>query len=120
MIKTYKDLIVWQKAMDLTELIYEYTKNFPEKERFGLTSQMTRASVSIASNIAEGRGRGTRKDFKHFLDMAYGSACELETQLIISKRLSYGLEKNRVKAESLLTEVQKMLNVMIVKLEANT
>lgn len=120
MIQTYKDLIVWQKAVELTECIYEYTRNFPDKEMYSLTSQMRRAAISIPSNIAEGRGRGTRKDFKHFLDQAYGSACELETQIIISKRLSYGLEKKRLRVEGLVTEVLKMLNSMIKKLEAKS
>lgn len=106
--------------MDLVYIIYEYTEDFPINERFGLTSQMRRSAVSIPSNIAEGRGRGTRKDYKHFLDQAFGSACELQTQIEISKKLNYGLKKNIIKIESLTIEILKMLNSIISKLEAKT
>lgn len=107
----YRDLIVWQKSMDLLVCMYGYTRNFPPDEKFGLVSQMRRAAVSIPSNIAEGsRRRG--KDSKHFLNIAFGSASELDTQLEATKRLSFGSEAQRVKCESLLQEVLRMLNKM--------
>src|SRR3989344_4786346 len=94
--KSYKDLIVWQKGVDLSVLVYELTEQFPRDERYALTSQMRRAVVSIPSNIAEGRCRSTKKDFCNFLHIALGSAAELETQIEIARRikqtasLSYG------------------------------
>src|SRR3989338_8957602 len=88
-IKSHKDLIVWQKAVSLSLLVYRLTKDFPQREVYALSSRMRRAAVSIASNIAEGRSRRTRKDFQHFLHMAYGSVAELETQLLIAKQLSF-------------------------------
>jgi four helix bundle protein len=90
MVQGYKELIVWQKAMTLVQEVYRITNSFPKEEVFGLTSQIRRAAVSIPSNIAEGRSRRTRKDFGQFLAIAYGSAAELETQLLIAKSLNYG------------------------------
>lgn len=81
----FKELTVWQKAVDLATDVYRYTKNFPAEEKFGLTSQIRRSVVSISSNIAEGVGRKSKKEFKHFLDIAYGSASELETQLLVDR-----------------------------------
>ena len=109
----YKGLIVWQKSIDLVAEIYSFTKEFPKEELFGLTAQLRRASISIPSNIAEGIGRNTAKDFHHFLSMAYGSTKEVKTQLIISKRLSFGKKTAYTQAESLLDEVAKMLNKMV-------
>ena len=86
-IQSYRDLIVWQKAVELSVAVYGLTEHYPKEEIYGLISQMRRASVSIASNIAEGRYRGTRKDFCQFLRIAFGSGAELETQIEISKRL---------------------------------
>lgn len=79
MIQSHKDLVVWQKAIQLVTEVYELTKSFPKEELFGLTSQMRRAAVSIPSNIAEDRNRGSRKDFRQFLLIAFASANELET-----------------------------------------
>ena len=87
--KSYRDLIVWQKGMDLVEVLYRCSQAFPPDERFGLTSQLRRAAVSIPSNIAEGNSRGTTKDFLKFLDIAYGSLAEVETQVQIANRLRY-------------------------------
>lgn len=109
----YKDLIVWQKSVKLVGDIYELTGQFPKEEIFGLSSQMKRASVSIPSNIAEGSKRGTTKDFKHFLIIAYGSGSELETQVEIAKTLPFGKKLNYSNVENLLSEVMKMLNKMI-------
>ncbi len=120
MINSYKDLIVWQKAIELVVNIYKLTDTFPKQEIYSLTSQIRRASVSIPSNIAEGRHRGTRKDFVQFLRIAYGSGAELETQLVIAKKLCFGQELDYNKAESQLEEVMKMLNSMILKLKASS
>ena len=114
-IHSYKDLIVWQKSMDLVVEIYKLTDKFPKDELYGLTSQMRRASVSIPSNIAEGRLRGHRKEFKLFISNAYGSGAELETQLELCKKIYDKLDIN--KAEELLLEVMKMLNSIINKLK---
>lgn len=87
--KNYRDLIAWQKAMDLAERVYQLTAEFPNDERFSLTSQIRRAVISIPSNIAEGQGRFTRADFRRFLSIAHGSVRELETQLLLARRLRY-------------------------------
>lgn len=116
MIQSYKQLIVWQKAMKMVEILYLLTEEFPREEIYGLTSQMRRAAVAIPSNIAEGRSRGTRKDFRQFLIVAYSSGAELETQLEIAKKLPKTKNLNYAEVENLLTEVLKMLNTMIKKL----
>lgn len=114
-IKSYKELIVWQKSMKLVTLIYDLTKTLPEDERFGLTSQMRRCSVSISSNIAEGWGRMSRKNYIQFLRISRGSLFELETQVLITKELNY--INDSVIIESLIIEISKMLNSLIKKLE---
>jgi four helix bundle protein len=88
-IKSYRELIAWQKAMELVTRIYELTKDFPREEIYGLTSQIRRAAVSIPSNIAEGQGRDSRKEFLHHLSIAYGSLMETETQILIAESLNY-------------------------------
>ena len=87
--QNYRDLIAWQKAMDLVDAIYQATRTFPKEELYGLTNQIRRASVSIPSNIAEGQGRRTQAEFLHFLSIAHGSVRELETQISIARRQSY-------------------------------
>ncbi len=105
----FRELNVWKKAVTLATKIYKVTENYPKEEIYGLTSQIRRCTVSISSNIAEGAGRRTKKDFRHFLDMATGSCYELETQLTISKNLDY-IGKNEYKVlKSKLTEIQKMM-----------
>ncbi|MFN8636421.1 MAG: four helix bundle protein [Chloroflexota bacterium] len=94
MSQNYRDLLAWQKSMDLVEAIYEITADFPPDERFGLTSQVRRAAVSIASNIAEGQGRRSRGEFGHFLSIAHGSVREVETQLLIAIRLRFVTEES--------------------------
>ena len=89
MTQNYRDLIAWQKAMDLVEHVYAATKAFPGDERYGLTMQLRRAVVSVPSNIAEGQGRRSRNEFVHFLSVAHGSLREVETQLLIAVRLGY-------------------------------
>ena len=118
-LKSYENLIVWQKSMDLVIMIYEITNKFPDCEKYGLTTQMRRAAISIPSNIAEGSKRSTRKDFRDFINTAYGSGAELETQIEIAKRISKTSNISYTTIEALLTEVMKMLNALISKLEAN-
>jgi len=115
-IKSYKDLIVWQKGYELVKLIYKLTSKLPQSEIFGLQSQMRRSSVSIVSNIAEGSSRKTKKDYCQFIHIAYGSTSELETQLLLCKDLyNISIEKEL----ALITEVSKMLRAIIIKLEIN-
>ena len=113
-IKSYKDLIVWQKGYELVKQVYKITAKLPQAEVFGLQSQMRRSAVSIVSNIAEGSSRKTRKDYSHFLNISYGSISELETQLFLCRDL-YNIDISE--SISLLTEVSKMLRVIINKLE---
>lgn len=114
-LQSYKELIVWQKSIDLVEEVYILTDQYPKKETYGLSSQSRRAAVSIPSNIAEGQRRKDLPEFLYFLRIADASSAELETQIIIAKRLYSNL--NYVKVDSLLEEVQKMLNVLMQKLK---
>ena len=111
MLKSYKELIVWQRSIELVKEVYNLTNEFPRNEIYGLCSQMQRAVISIPSNIAEGYSRKNLKEYLQFLRIAYGSAAELETQLIIVKDLYKNI--NQKNAESLLQEVLKMLNSLI-------
>lgn len=113
----FKNLIVWQRAVELSLAVYKLTSRFPDSERFGLTNQLRRASVSIASNIAEGYGRSTKGEYLVFLGHARGSNCELQTQLVISKALNFGPEELLSSAESLSQEVSRMLVAMMTKLK---
>ena len=117
---TYKDLIIWQKAMDLVVSIYKLTNKFPKSEMYGLASQMRRCAVSIPSNIAEGRRRSSKKDFHKFLVIAYGSGAELETQIEITKRLPFNMNLDYTEVDGLLREVMKILNTMTAHLKANS
>ena len=110
MIQSYKDLIVWQKSIDLVIEVYRLTKSFPKEELYCITSQMRRAAISIPSNIAEGRSRKYRQEFKQFVRTALGSGAELETQVIISKKLTLTTLKDFEKVDELLAEIMKMLN----------
>lgn len=112
---SFKELQVWQRAVELVVLIYGITKSLPRTEAYGLGSQMQRAVVSIPSNISEGYSRKNRKEYIQFCSIAFGSAAELETQLVIVERL-YPLAKT-TKAAAHLTEVQKMLYALIQKLK---
>lgn len=116
---SYKDLIVWQKAMTLVVEIYELTKCFPKEEMYGITSQIRRSAVSIPSNIAEGKYRSSKKDFKRFLEISYGSGAELETQIEIAKNVFKKEGFDYSKVEELLLEVMKMLNKMITSIRIN-
>lgn len=112
-LSSYKELIVWQKSIKLVTDIYFLTDRFPKTEIYGITSQMRRAAVSIPSNIAEGYGRKSSKEYAQFYAIAYGSGLELETQLIICKNLAFAREEAYKKIDMLLTEVLKMLHTMI-------
>lgn len=110
--KSYKDLIVWQKGLDLCVRVYQITDSFPKSEIYGLTSQIRRSVVSIPSNIAEGHSRG-KKEFIQFLRIAFGSGAELETQLLIALKIKYITEEDYEELNLLLVEILKMLNKLI-------
>lgn len=116
-IRSYRDLKVWQKSMDLTVRTYEVTKGFPSEERYGLTSQMRRAAASVPANIAEGRERRSTREFLQFLGIARGSLAELETFLTLSERLGLLQSEtgNRLLGES--AEINRMLESMMRALE---
>ena len=116
----YRDLFLWQKAMDLTVEIYKLTEQLPDREAYGLINQMRRAAISIPSNIAEGKGRGSDKVFGHFLSIAQGSRTELETQLEICVRVNYFKEDQIRKAMELSSEVGKMITIMLKSLRADS
>ena len=118
-ISSYKELIVWQKSYKLCALVYKVTESFPKKEDFSLTSQMRRCSLSIPSNIAEGYNRNYQKEFIQFLQIAYGSSAELETQISLAYEIGYIDKEKSEELLSLLTEVLKMLNTMLQKLRIN-
>jgi four helix bundle protein len=108
--KTYKDLIVWQKAMDQAEEVHRLSRSFPKEEIYGLTSQIRRAAVSVPSNIAEGQARQSTAEFRNFLSIAHGSLAEVETQLLLAIRFEYLSKPQATEALSLREEVSKMLS----------
>lgn len=114
MAQHYRDLLVWQKAIELVTDIYRVTRGFPKDELYGLTSQIRRAAVSIPSNIAEGQGRLTRGEFRQFLGQARGSYAELETQLIIARNLGYLSQPGNLIEQ--LAEVGRLLNGLLSSL----
>ncbi len=116
-LKTYRELDVWKKSMDLVVEVYKLTKDFPAQEKFGLTSQIQRAAVSIPSNIAEGHGRKYRGDYIHHLCISRGSLTELETLLTIAVRLKFIQRTQAVEVWKLAQEVGQMLNRLIHSLE---
>lgn len=115
-INSYRDLLVWQKGLELAYLLYEITRSFPQEEKFGLTSQIRRAAVSIPSNIAEGQARYGKKEFIRYLYIAKGSLAELDTQCLIARELGY-VEEPQIKPILLqIDELQRMLYSLIEKL----
>jgi len=116
-VKNYQELIVWQKSMDLVEEVYKSSRDFPREEIHGLTSQIRRASISIPSNIAEGQGRRTTSDFLRHLSIAYGSLREVETQILIARRLKYITQGRLEGVMNLAGEVGRLLNGLIASLE---
>ena len=111
-VEGYKDLLVWQKGIQLAKEVYRITQTFPNAEKFGLVSQMRRAAVSIPSNIAEGQARHTTKEFVQFVSHAEGSVAEMDTQLILALELGYCLEERGAGASGLLSDLRKMLNAL--------
>jgi four helix bundle protein len=118
--QNFEELIVWQKAIELSLCVYNITHQFPKSEIYGLTSQMRRASVSVASNIAEGRGRLNSGEFRQFLGFAQGSVFELKTQLIVAGRLELAPLESFREAERPSNEVSKMLRIFIEKLSGDS
>lgn len=118
-VQSYKDLIVWQKAIDMFEMIYQVTRNFPKEELYGLTNQLRRAAVSIPSNIAEGHARASTAEFVRFLSIARGSLAEVETHLLIARRLAYLSNDQLAPILSLPIEINKMTNGLMAKLVPN-
>lgn len=116
-IESFKQLTVWQRAIEVVKEVYRVTESFPKTELYGLVSQMRRSAVSIPANIAESKKRRTKKDFIQFLRVADGSGAELETMILIAQDLFPGIDFRTV--SSLLEEVQKMLTVMIRKLDSS-
>lgn len=118
MASDFKNLFVWQKAMDLTCAIYEITKFLPQEEKYCLVDQMRRAAISIPSNIAEGQGRDTYNEFYRFLYISHGSLKELETQLLICQRLNYLTLENIQCVLDLIAETGRLLGGLITKIKS--
>lgn len=120
----FRQLEVWQLAMGLTKAVYELTANFPKTKRYGLSSQLQRAAVSIPSNIAEGNARATTRDYARFVSMALGSSAELQTQLLLSRKLDLANEHTRAEALDICDRVGQMLmrlrQALIRRLEAES
>ena len=117
--KSYRDLIVWQKSMNWVTFVYSVTSKIPESEKFGLISQIRRSSVAIPSNIAEGYGRNYKKNYSRFLQIARGSLFECQTQIEIAINLNYISKEDCKEINELSIEIEKMLNSLINKLSEN-
>lgn len=113
MVKSCKDLLVWQKSMVLVQEVYQATQPFPTYELYGLAGQMRRAAVSVPSNIAEGQARQSSAEFHHFLTVAYGSLAELDTQVIIARELGYLTDETAKNVSDKIAEVGRMMNALI-------
>ena len=116
-LKSYKELKVWQRSYQLCLEIYKITKGFPDEEKYGLTSQLRRAAVSVPSNISEGYGRKTTPEYIQFLYIAYGSVCEMETQILLSGDLGYISNGRLEMLKEGIREVERMLKALIRSLE---
>lgn len=114
--RNFRNFTVWKNAIELAKMIYKVTEVFPTTEKFGLISQIQRASISIASNIAEGSSRKSETEFARFLEIAIGSAFEVETQLIIAKELNYIDESNFESLILMINNLQKQINALIIKI----
>ena len=117
MAQSYKDLVAWQKSMDLVVEIYRATEGFPKHELYGLTSQIRRAAVSVPSNIAEGQAHYSKPEFRHFLRHSRGSLAEVETQLLIARRLNYLSQPPTDKLLNSVAEIGRILNGLIASLD---
>ena len=109
---SHRELVVWQKSMDMVVQVYRLTERFPRSELYRLTSQVTRAAASVPANIAEGNGRASRRDYAHFLSIAKGSLNETEKFLVLALRLGYLRDHETVATLGLITEIGKMLTVL--------
>jgi four helix bundle protein len=118
-VRDYRDLLVWQRAMELAERVYRLTHVFPNEEKFGIISQMRRAAVSVPSNLAEGQARNTTGQFVLFISHAQGSLAELDTQLRLSVTLGFCRQEDLLTITTLVTELQKMLNGLRTSLSRN-
>ena len=118
-VKSYKDLIIWQKGIELTTEIYRVVKKFPKEETYVLSDQLRRAAISIPSNIAEGQARQHTLEFKQFLYISLGSLAELNTQLIIAKELGYISNTVLIESEIKVVELRKMISTLINRLPAS-
>lgn len=116
---TYKDLNVWKESVELVTLVYKVTSNFPETEKYGLTNQIRRCSVSVPSNIAEGFCRQSNGDFIRFLRISYGSSAELETQLIIAQNLGFLSEEEFTNVNERVIIIRKMINKLMSSIADN-
>ena len=119
-VQSFQELVAWQKAVDFALEGYAVTRKFPDEERYGLRSQLRRASISIPSNIAEGQGRKLPKEFARHLRIAYGSLLEVETQLIISSRLGYIPETSLNQLRAMSSEIGKLINGLARSIGAPT
>ena len=117
--QSYRDLVVWQKGIELAKMLYSLTSLFPSEEKFGLTSQMRRAAVSVPSNIAEGQARHTTGEFIQFISHAEGSAAELDTQLCLSVELGLIRTDQATPGFALIDEIRRMLNALRRRLNGN-
>src|ERR1700756_2052503 len=116
--QSFRDLVVWQRAIELTLAVYKVTSGFPDSERFGLTNQMRRAAVSIASNIAEGYGRSTKGEYFQFLGHARGSCSELETQIVIARELQFGANGSVDSTSGLCDDVGRLLGALMKSIQS--
>jgi four helix bundle protein len=117
-VRSYRDLVVWQKGIDLAKLVYKTTGNFPASEKFGLVAQMRRAAISVPSNIAEGQARRTSGEFLQFISQAEGSLAELDTQVVLSLELAFTRADKVQLLIGLIEEESKMLNALRLKIAA--
>jgi len=116
--RNYRDLVAWQRAMDLVELVYRTSRTFPKEEVYGLTSQVRRAVASVAANIAEGQGRHSKREFHNFLSIAHGSLREVETHLLIAERLSFASPGDVDRAMGTASEVGRLIQGLMKSLNA--
>ena len=115
-VRSYRDLKVWQRGIELVKQVYALTRSFPQFENYGLADQLRRSAVSVPSNIAEGQARQHTGEFRHFLHMALGSAAAVDTQIIIAQQLGYISEEEAANVDACITEIRKMCHSLIAHL----
>jgi four helix bundle protein len=116
--RNFKRLLIWQKAMEIVNAVYQVIDKFPREEKFGLRSQVTRSAVSIAANIAEGSAKSSQKEYKYYVEVALGSSYELETHILIVERLGWIAQKETKDILKLIEEEQRMLSSFLDKLKS--